>query len=114
MSRNTHHCLLSTMPPPLLPLLPPPLCLLPQSRTRSCPSCSTSVRTLTQPCLVAWARDDRLVAPHIIEGLVEVVPEGPRLCFETGGHNLQKTQATEIAEALRCWMPGLSSPAPTP
>jgi len=71
-------------------------------------------RTLTQPCLVAWARDDRLVAPHIIEGLVEVVPEGPRLCFETGGHNLQKTQATEIAEALRCWMPGLSSPAPTP
>jgi pimeloyl-ACP methyl ester carboxylesterase len=64
-------------------------------------------RKLTQPCLVAWARDDRLVAPHIIEELVEVVPGGPRLCFETGGHNLQKTQAQEIGEALVRWLPTL-------
>jgi len=68
----------------------------------------SNCQQLALPCLVAWARDDRLVSPHIVEGLVEIVPEGPRLCFETGGHNVQKTQAVEIADALRRWMPGLS------
>ena len=52
------------------------------------------------PTLVAWAANDRLVEDAIGEDLATCVPEGPRLRFESGGHNLQKTEAVELGEAL--------------
>jgi pimeloyl-ACP methyl ester carboxylesterase len=60
-----------------------------------------NVRALTQPTLLCWAQDDRLIPARLSEALAALAPEGPRLCFEQGGHNLQKTQALEIAEAIR-------------
>ena len=55
------------------------------------------------PTLVAYASDDPLVETDIGTELAEVCPEGPRLHFEKGGHNMQKTCCWEIADALRAW-----------
>lgn len=59
-----------------------------------------NLEQMRQPTLVAWAKDDRVIPPRFIEPLVARVPKGPRLCFEKGGHNIQKTQAIEIAQAV--------------
>ncbi|MEM8932518.1 MAG: alpha/beta fold hydrolase, partial [Acidobacteriota bacterium] len=55
---------------------------------------------LNLPTLVAWSDDDPLIAAAISRELAEACPDGPRLHFTTGGHNLQKTRAAEIAAAL--------------
>jgi len=55
---------------------------------------------LSVPTLVAWAEDDALVQAEISRELEQVVPEGPRLRWSTGGHNLQKTHAAELGAAL--------------
>lgn len=52
------------------------------------------------PTLIAWADDDRLVEPAIGLSLSPVLPAGPRLAFPEGGHNIQKTHAVELADAL--------------
>lgn len=56
---------------------------------------------LAAPTLVAWAEDDHLVEPAISAALASAVPGATRLVFSDGGHNLQKTRATEIAAAVR-------------
>ncbi len=53
------------------------------------------------PTLVAYAADDPLVEPRIAQELLRAVPHARALRFETGGHNLQKTRAAELAEAIR-------------
>lgn len=58
------------------------------------------LRALTIPTLIASAPDDRLIAPRRTRALEELAPDGPRLRFEDGGHNIQKTRATELGEAL--------------
>ncbi len=58
------------------------------------------LRALTAPCLVAWADDDRLVEADIAAELAEILPPGPRLHFPEGGHNIQKSQAVELGEAI--------------
>lgn len=55
------------------------------------------------PCLVAWAEDDPLVETTISEALAAAANKGPRYRFSSGGHNLQKTMAVELAGALRTW-----------
>ncbi|MBC7174024.1 MAG: alpha/beta fold hydrolase, partial [Polyangiaceae bacterium] len=57
-------------------------------------------RRITQPCLLAYAADDVLVEPAIGDALGDVLPSGPRLRFSSGGHNVQKTQAVAVGEAL--------------
>ena len=64
-----------------------------------------SYRALKVPTLVGFAADDRLVEPEISVELSEACPPGPRLHFESGGHNIQKTQCEAIAEALKGWTP---------
>jgi pimeloyl-ACP methyl ester carboxylesterase len=58
------------------------------------------LRTLRQPTLLAWAADDPLVEHAIGVELTGVVPAGPRCVWPTGGHNVQKTHAAELGEAL--------------
>lgn len=60
----------------------------------------TNLSAMSQPCLVAWSSDDAIISSELFEQLEEIVPEGPRLRYMSGGHNLQKTKANEIAEAL--------------
>ncbi len=50
--------------------------------------------------LVAWAEDDALIEAAISEELAASLPAGPRLPFASGGHNLQKSRAVELAQAL--------------
>ena len=55
---------------------------------------------LDRPTLVAWAEDDHLVEPAIFHEIESLVPAGPRLRVQTGGHNLQKTWANELARLI--------------
>ena len=41
------------------------------------------------------------------DGHALAVRDGPRLVYDTGGHNIQKTQADELADALAEWIGGL-------
>lgn len=59
---------------------------------------------VTAPMLVSWAEDDVFIEKGISEELAEASQAGPRLAFATGGHNIQKTQAVELAEAIVPWM----------
>ena len=52
----------------------------------------------------AWADDDKIVESRVSKILTKIAPARPRLHFDTGGHNIQKTRATEIAQMLCPWM----------
>lgn len=58
------------------------------------------IRALTLPTLVAWANDDPMIESAIFGELADAAPAGPRLGFDTGGHNIQKSHAIELGEAL--------------
>jgi pimeloyl-ACP methyl ester carboxylesterase len=66
-----------------------------------------AIRQLAVPTLVAWTEDDRFVEPAVSEDLAWRCPDGPRLGFRQGGHNLQKSQALELADAFEAWIPKL-------
>ncbi len=55
---------------------------------------------LTVPTLATWAVDDALIERAVSEEHAAALPPGPRLVFAAGGHNIQKSQAVEVAEAL--------------
>lgn len=59
------------------------------------------LRAMTQSALVVWAEDDRRVPAHLSREAVDAIPTATKLHFHSGGHNLQKTRAVEIGEALR-------------
>jgi len=67
------------------------------------------LRALRLPSALIWCQDDPLIEATVPEALVRVLPDGPRLCFAHGGHNPQKHQAIEIADALTHWLPTLPS-----
>ncbi|MCB9677233.1 MAG: alpha/beta fold hydrolase [Alphaproteobacteria bacterium] len=66
-----------------------------------------NLAALRKPTLVAWASDDKLVDEPVSEKLYWAAPIGPRIRFPTGGHNIQATRASELAEALLAWIPQL-------
>jgi len=53
------------------------------------------------PALVAYSRDDHMIETHISEELARGLPHASVLAFEDGGHNLQKTRAVELAQAIK-------------
>ncbi len=56
------------------------------------------------PTMVAWAQDDPVIPATNFRALADSVPPGPRLEFPDGGHNVQKTHAVEIAEAIAAFV----------
>lgn len=52
------------------------------------------------PTAVIWAADDRIVEPAVVQELAAALPEGPRLCLETGGHGLLKSAACEVGQVV--------------
>lgn len=64
-----------------------------------------AIESLRVPVLGAWTEDDPMVEPEIPLELLTACPNGPRLRFPEGGHNVQKTHAVEIGEALREFVP---------
>ncbi|KIG12671.1 alpha/beta hydrolase fold protein [Enhygromyxa salina] len=63
-----------------------------------------AVAALLAPTLLVNCDDDPLVEPAIGLELGRACPSGPRLRFDDGGHNPQKSQACEIAEVLEPWV----------
>ncbi|EOD25350.1 hypothetical protein EMIHUDRAFT_237770 [Emiliania huxleyi CCMP1516] len=66
-------------------------------------------RALRAPVLHAFARDDALIQPGKAMELRRVLDacaarDGPRLDWPSGGHNVQKTRAQELATALTEWV----------
>ncbi|MEC7750164.1 MAG: alpha/beta hydrolase [Myxococcota bacterium] len=61
------------------------------------------LETMNAPCFIAWAQDDPLVETAISEVLSTTANAGPRHVFPRGGHNLQKTMAVELSNALKAW-----------
>ncbi|MBI5493764.1 MAG: alpha/beta fold hydrolase [Deltaproteobacteria bacterium] len=59
-----------------------------------------AVAELRLPTLVAFAEDDPFIEPEIARALAAAVPAGPRLSWPIGGHNIQKSHAAELANAL--------------
>lgn len=62
------------------------------------------VDALELPTLVAWCEDDPIIESAISHDLAQACPPGPRLGYETGGHNPQKSQSKPLGEALRRWV----------
>jgi pimeloyl-ACP methyl ester carboxylesterase len=56
------------------------------------------------PSFLAWAKDDALIEEEIFLNVSKVCHPGPRLAFERGGHNVQKTKASFLADELAQWM----------
>ncbi len=52
------------------------------------------------PTLLAFARDDHMVDTEIQEELAAALPRARVLAFDSGGHNIQKTRAIELAAAI--------------
>ena len=61
-------------------------------------------RTSRVPTMSAWAEDDAMIEASIYRELDPVLPQGPRLSFDSGGHNIQKTRAREIGDSLISWL----------
>ncbi len=59
-----------------------------------------AIARLRVPAFAAWTEDDPFVEPEIVAELCDASAARVRLGFATGGHNLQKTQAVELAGAL--------------
>ncbi len=60
--------------------------------------------SLDKPVLVAWAEDDPAVQRAVVEALLACAPDAERLPFVAGGHNLQSTRATPLADAIVDWI----------
>jgi pimeloyl-ACP methyl ester carboxylesterase len=52
----------------------------------------------------AWTEDDPFVESAVVKEMLAAAPPGPRVGFAEGGHNLQKTHASELADALADWL----------
>lgn len=61
------------------------------------------------PVFGAWTEDDPFVETAVVKEMLAVASPGPRLGFADGGHNLQKTHAVEIADALVDWLVSLTA-----
>jgi pimeloyl-ACP methyl ester carboxylesterase len=59
------------------------------------------VRRPLPPAIVAYARDDHMIETSIAEELAAALPAPRVLVFDEGGHNIQKTRAVELGEAIR-------------
>ena len=86
----------------------PPVWTLPQLlHTLDCaaaldfPAWANVISQLSLPTAVLWAEDDAIIPPAISRALADAAPQGPRIAFATGGHNIQKHHACELAEVLR-------------
>jgi pimeloyl-ACP methyl ester carboxylesterase len=59
------------------------------------------VRGPLPAAIVAYAEDDHMIETHVSEELARALPWARVIAFGEGGHNLQKTRAAELAEAIR-------------
>lgn len=63
-----------------------------------------NLKAHTQPALVAWGHLDKISPPQFTKALGDLVPAGPRLEFDDGGHSIQKSHAVEIGAAIKAFL----------
>ncbi|KAL4167656.1 hypothetical protein KRP22_013140 [Phytophthora ramorum] len=68
-----------------------------------------ALRELKLPSLVAWSQNDEFMEEDIPIELARLCYPGPRLAFASGAHNVQKTRAEQIAEAVSKWIEEVSA-----
>ena len=64
------------------------------------------VARLTMPTLLGSTGDDPFIEQEITDALGAALPDGPRISWPEGGHNMQKTHAIELGEALVAFLNG--------
>jgi pimeloyl-ACP methyl ester carboxylesterase len=62
---------------------------------------------MAHPTLVAWASDDPAIPADRFQAVAALVPPGPRLIFEQGGHIIQETHAGELGNAITDFASGI-------
>lgn len=67
-------------------------------------SWAAAIDRLAVPTLVAWSDDDPLIPVDISLALADRAPDGTRMPFATGGHNIQKFQAIELAAGIHAML----------
>ena len=70
---------------------------------------AANIRALALPTMVAFCVDDPLIETEILDELAAACPDGPRLRYQRGGHNLQKTHAAGLGDSVRDWVLALRS-----
>jgi pimeloyl-ACP methyl ester carboxylesterase len=66
--------------------------------------------SLDKPVLVAWSEDDPAVEREVSDGLLERARRVEERRFAKGGHNLQSSQACELADAIVAWEATIHEP----
>jgi pimeloyl-ACP methyl ester carboxylesterase len=64
---------------------------------------ASSWSRIRTPTAVVWCADDPFIEDEIAADLARRMPDGPRLRFESGGHNPQKHRALALADCLADW-----------
>ncbi|KAF0699881.1 Aste57867_9591 [Aphanomyces stellatus] len=64
---------------------------------------AAAIHDKAMPSFLAYAKNDRLLSERMHEDVCAVLHPTVKLVFGTGGHNIQKTRADELANALVDW-----------
>ena len=59
---------------------------------------------LQQPSMVVWAEDDPLIESFVQQHFADLLPTGPRLCFQSGGHVPHRQHHAVVAETIISWI----------
>ena len=68
-----------------------------------------NVERVDVPTLVAWTEDDPFIEADISAEFAAAFSGAEHAYFEDGGHYLQKTRSTEIAQAVQRMLAGPSA-----
>ncbi len=60
--------------------------------------------SITRPTLVVYADDDPMIETEISKELAAAIPTSTGLCYASGGHNLQKSRARELAREIAAFL----------
>jgi len=67
------------------------------------------IKTLKIPVFNAFATNDKLIQKERFQELSAILPsDGPHFVYTDGGHNIQKTKCTELADELDEWIQDLA------
>ena len=61
------------------------------------------ISNLRCPTMNIWAQNDPLIEAAVQVELSSQLPDGPRISFERGGHNPQRSHAEDISEKIIAW-----------
>ncbi|KAG9404621.1 hypothetical protein AC1031_004819 [Aphanomyces cochlioides] len=66
-------------------------------------TCAESIYSSKLPVFQATARNDKVVEKAISDEITAVLKPAVKIEFDGGGHNIQRTRAAELAQAIVAW-----------